>query len=284
MRSSVTPSFDGDKAYQYLREQVEFGPRVPGTAGAVRCRDYFASFFQGLGVSIETMDFTHIDKATGKMIPMTNLLAHFKGIDSLSNKTYLFAAHWDSRPRAEMDPDSTRRNNPIPGANDGASGVAVLMELANLLAREKPRVNIDIVLLDGEDWGKQEDIDEYFLGAKDFVKRNVGDIYKSAILVDMVGDKDLKICREEFSNHYYPQLNDLIWSTASKLGEKAFVDSVGYSVMDDHLSFMTIGIPSADIIDFDYAYWHTTQDTPDKCSPQSLGIVGRVLTELIYKL
>ena len=278
------PFFDGDKAYEYLKEQVNFGPRVPGSENAVKCREYFLSFFHSLGVKVDTMAFTHDDKASDKQIPMANIIAHFRGVDSAVAKNYLFAAHWDSRPRAEYDPDSTKRNSPIDGANDGASGVAILMELGNLLAKEKPRVNIDIALLDGEDWGAPGDIGEYFLGAKDLVKRDITGKYKFAVLVDMVGDKDLKICREEFSNHYFPQLNDVLWNTAGRLGEKSFVDSVGYSVMDDHLSFMTIGIPSAVIIDFDYKYWHTTQDTPDKCSAQSLLTVGRVLTEVIYQL
>lgn len=278
------PQFDGDKAYEYLKEQVNFGPRVPGSENAIKCREYFLSFFRDLGVSVDTMAFTHIDKVSGKKIPMVNIIAHFGGMDSAGGKNYLFAAHWDSRPRAEYDSDSTKRSSPIDGANDGASGVAVLMELSNLLAKEKPRVNIDIAFLDGEDWGAPGDIGEYFLGTKDMVNRDIRGKYKFAILVDMVGDKELRICREEFSNHYFPQLNDIIWNTAAKLGEKSFIDSVGSAVMDDHLSFMTIDIPSAVIIDFDYKYWHTTQDTPDKCSPQSLHAVGRVLAELIYQL
>jgi len=278
------PSFDGGRAYEYLKEQAAFGPRVPGTDDAIKCREYLISFFRGLKLEVDTMSFIHQDKQTGRKIPMTNILIHIKGIDSANNACYLLAAHWDSRPRADRDLDSTKWNNPIDGANDGASGVAVLMELANLFTQAKPRVNVDLVLLDGEDWGREGDLDEYFLGAKDFIQRNIRGKYKFAILVDMVGDKDLKIYREEFSNHYYPKLTDQIWGTASKLGEKAFIDSVGYAVMDDHLSFMTIGIPSAVIIDFNYAYWHTVNDTPDKCSPQSLGVVGRVLAALIYGL
>jgi len=116
------------------------------------------------------------------------------------------------------------------------------------------------------------------------VKRNIADNYYFAVVIDMIGDSDLKVYREEFSNKYSPQITDLIWDVAEKLGETAFVDSVGYAIHDDHLSFMTVKLQSAVIIDFNYPYWHTTHDTPDKCSPQSLQSVGNVITNLLYRL
>ena len=170
------------------------------------------------------------------------------------------------------------------GADDGASGVAVLMELANLFAKQKPRVNIDLALLDGEDFGQPHDVSEYFLGARELAKRGWTDRYKFALVIDMIGDKDLHIYREGFSNRYSTKINDLFWKTAAELGESAFVDSVKYDIQDDHLSFMTRNLPSAVIIDFDYPYWHTLQDTPDKCSPQSLAAVGWVVATVMYRL
>jgi Peptidase family M28 len=278
------PEFDGSRAFEYLVRQVSFGPRVPGTTASADCRNYLVDFFSNLGGAVDTLPFIHDDKTTGKAVPMCNILVHFTGSSPASGDNYLLAAHYDSRPRAEYDPDTTKRNEAIPGANDGASGVAVLMELGNLLASLKTRVNVDIALLDGEDWGRPGDLDEYFLGAKAMLHQNIKGKYKFAILVDMIGDSDLKVYREEFSNKYSPKVTDLVWKTAAELKENRFIDSVGYGVQDDHLSFMTIDLPSAVIIDFIYPYWHTTHDTPDKCSAESLHAVGRVLSTILYRL
>ena len=282
--SVVAPRFDGERAYRFIEEQVAFGPRVPGSENSIRCREYFIEFFDSLGATVDTMQFIHYDKQTGKPVEMVNIIASFNGTDTLDSKRYLLAAHFDSRPRAEYDPDSTKRENWIDGANDGASGVAVLMELGCLFAENKPRGNFDLVLLDGEDYGPPGRLDEYFLGAKEMITRNIKDKYQFALVIDMIGDSDLRIYREEFSNKYSPRITDTIWKIAASLGETAFVDSVGYAIHDDHLSFMTIKLQSAVIIDFNYKYWHTTADTPDKCSPQSLQTVGNVVTNLLYRL
>nr|MBN2277115.1 M28 family peptidase [candidate division Zixibacteria bacterium] len=280
----TVPEFDGNRAFRYIEEQVAFGPRVPGTENSRLCREYLIAFFDSLGAKIDTMEFIHNDRTTGKAIEMVNVIASFTGTDSSDAPRYLLAAHYDSRPRTEYDPDSTKREEWLPGANDGASGVAVLMELGNLISRTKPRVNIDFGLLDGEDWGPPSRLDEYFLGAREMVRRNIKDKYKSALVIDMIGDKDLKIYREEFSQKYIAPLNDMVWGIAAELGETAFIDSVGYAVHDDHLSFNTIRIPSIVIIDFNYPDWHTTHDTPDKCSPASLKSVGRVVATFLYRL
>ncbi len=277
------PDFNGDEAFSYLEKQVSFGPRVPGTEGSAACREYIISFFDSLGAKVDTLVFNHIDKITGKTVRMVNIIAGFSGKDK-DAKRYLFAAHYDTRPRAEHDPDSSKQNEWIPGADDGASGVAVLMELGKLIAEQKPNAAIDFAILDGEDYGRPGDLDEYFLGAKDLVKRGIKGKYQWAITVDMVGDRDLKIYREEFSQKYFPDLNDMVWDIAKELGKTVFVDSVRHQVYDDHLSFMTIKLPAIVLIDFDYLYWHTTHDTPDKCSPASLDAVGDVLATLIYRL
>jgi len=278
------PEFDGGSAMEYLVKQVSFGPRVPGSIASTECRRYLVDFFHNLRLEVDTLPFIHTDKTTGKAISMCNILVHFTGTAAGPKDNYLLAAHYDSRPRAEYDPDTTKRNEAIPGANDGASGVAVLMELGNLLTAQKSRVNIDMVILDGEDWGRPGDLDEYFLGAKAMLNQDIKGKYEFAILVDMIGDSDLKIYREEYSNKYSPKVTDLVWNTAAELKENRFIDSVGYGVQDDHLSFMTVNLPAAVIIDFNYPYWHTTQDTPDKCSPESLRAVGRVLSTILYRL
>lgn len=280
----VVPQFDGERAFSYIEKQVSFGPRVPGSENSAACRGYFESFFTGLGYEVDSMVFIHNDKTTGKPVRMVNQIVRVDGSGGPGAPRYLLAAHYDSRPRAEYDPDSTRREEWIDGANDGASGVAVLMELANLFAEQRPRVNIDLALLDGEDFGQPHDLSEYFLGAREMVKLDFKDKYKFALVIDMIGDKDLRIYREGYSDRYSTKINDLFWKAAAELGESVFVDSVKYDIHDDHLSFMTYKLPSAVIIDFDYDYWHTTHDTPDKCSPQSLQSVGRVVATVMYRL
>ncbi len=283
-RDVIIPDFSGQRAFSFIEQQVAFGPRVPGSDNSAACREYLINFFDSLGASVDTMEFIHTDKFSGEQIRMVNVIAGFDGADTDDTDRYLLAAHYDSRPRAEYDPDSTKRNDWIDGANDGASGIAVLMEIAVLFSEQKPQANIDMVLLDGEDYGPPGHLDEYFLGARDMVRRDIKGKYKFALIIDMIGDKDLKVYREEFSNLYSPQITDYVWKTAQELGESVFIDSVGYAVHDDHLSFLTIKLPSTLIIDFNYKYWHTTLDTPDKCSAESLASVGRVITTLLYRL
>jgi len=282
--SIIVPEFDGERALSYIAKQIEFGPRVPGSSGSLKCRDYLMQYFTEIGGEVDTMMFVHIDKRTGEEIDMTNIIASFNGTGGADEPRYLIGAHFDTRPRAEYDPDTSKREDSIDGANDGASGVAVLMELGNLFAKQKPSANFDLVMFDGEDYGPPGHLEEYFLGARDIVRRNIKDKYKFALVIDMIGDADLQIYREEFSNKYSTELVDEIWATAHELGAGNFVDSIGYAIHDDHLSFMTIGLPAAVIIDFDYPYWHTTHDTYDKCSAESLNIVGKVVTTYLYRL
>ncbi len=281
-RPARVPEFDGDRSFSFLEKQVSFGPRVPGSEGSRLCREYLITYFDSLGAEYDTMQFVHIDKTTGREIRMVNVIASFKGYDT--TRTILVGAHYDTRPRAEYDPDPAKRDAWIDGANDGASGVAVAMELGALFTEEKPAVNVDLVMFDGEDYGPPGRLDEYFLGAKHMVTRGIKGKYEFALVVDMIGDAIQQIYKEEFSTKYSTKLTEKIWELADELGEDSFIDSIGHAIYDDHLSFMTIGLPAAVIIDFDYPYWHTTEDTVDKCSPQSLAAVGRVVTNLLYRL
>jgi Zn-dependent M28 family amino/carboxypeptidase len=199
-----------------------------------------------------------------------------------AGRRIMLCAHWDSRPVSDMDPDSSKTRLPIPGANDGASGVAVLLELGRLIRDHQPPVGVDIVLFDGEDYGSDEWPGGWFLGSKYFMENAGGYRPRLALLVDMIGDADLQIYREGLSQKFAPDLNDYIWAIAAEVGSEAFVDAVGDTVSDDHISLLSKGVKSIDIIDFDYPYWHTQEDTPDKCSAESLGEVGRVLTAAIY--
>jgi Zn-dependent M28 family amino/carboxypeptidase len=171
---------------------------------------------------------------------------------------------------------------PITGANDGASGVAVLMELGNLIAERGPNVNVDLLLVDGEDWGMAGDIDHYLLGSRHFARTGVRGRYHFGFVVDLVGDRDQQIYREEYSQRFIPWLNDLVWQTAAELAIPTFHDSTKWRVHDDHMALNVGGIPTIVVVDFDYPYWHTEHDTDDKCSPEALENVGRVITKIVY--
>lgn len=276
------PAFDGNRAFGYLEKQVSFGPRVPGSAASAQCRDYFYDFFSERCDAVDSQAFDYFDYYSESTVRMVNVLACFEGLDR-KGPAILFLAHYDSRPRAEHAFDTTLAEQPIDGANDGASGVAVLMELANLYKESRPPVNIDLLLVDGEDWGKPGDNDAYLLGSREFARQNVHGKYRFAIVVDLIGDKNQEIYREIYSEKFRKELNDMVWSTAAELQINTFIDSVRYGVIDDHLSLNTGGIPAIVLIDFDYEFWHTEFDTPDKCSPESLTNVGRILAEISYR-
>jgi Zn-dependent M28 family amino/carboxypeptidase len=242
------------------------------------------STLRGLADEVRTQEFTHTGYG-GEQLRLTNIIASFRPKDPAR---ILLCAHWDTRPRAEQDETRSRRNDPIPGANDGASGVAVLMEVAGLLKNIPPSIGVDIVLFDGEDYGKEGDHASYLLGSRYFAEHKGGDyIPRFGILLDMVGDKFLELPRERYSLRYAPDVVAMVWKTAASLGVQQFHDETGEEIMDDHLPLNEAGIQTIDIIDFNYPdptnrYWHTHQDTPEHCSAESLEAVGVVITSVVY--
>jgi Zn-dependent M28 family amino/carboxypeptidase len=208
---------------------------------------------------------------------MANIIATY---GPAAGTRVLLCAHWDTRPIADRDPVPANRSQPIPGANDGASGVAVLMELSRILRASPPKVGVTIVLFDGEDWGRS--LDDMFFGSRYFADHPVGGPFRYAILLDMVGDASLQLPRERNSHEQARTVVDKVWQAAADLGHSEFRSTVGQAIYDDHLPLLAKGIPAIDIIDFDYPYWHTLQDTTDKCSPRSLKIVGDVVRRVIY--
>ena len=275
------PAFDGDRAYRYLVRQVDFGPRVPGTKASLECRDFFFRHFVGLGAEVDSQAFMFFDPYSQTDIPLTNVVARFTGSGGISESIVLMA-HYDSRPRTDYASDPELKDKPIDGANDGASGAAVLMELGHLFAQKAPPCHVDLVLVDGEDWGKPHDLDYYLLGSREFARRGIREKYRFGIVIDMIGDSSQEIYREGYSDRCCRALNDAVWGAAARLGITTFRDTLKYTIIDDHLSLVSAGVPAIDIIDFDYPYWHTEFDTPDKCSPAALANVGRVLAEIIY--
>jgi len=276
------PEFDGERAYQYLCDQVKFGPRVPGSAAWRQCRGYYVNHFASLGLAVDSQVFSFRDPYSGDSIPLVNLIVSCPGV-SESDEAIVLMAHYDCRPRTDFASDTSLLDQPIDGANDGASGVGVLMELARLMAASPPAVDVDLVLVDGEDWGRPRDLDYYMLGSREFARRGIRGKYSFGIVIDMIGDADQQIYREGYSDRFAPELNNMIWGMAAELGISTFIDSVKYHIHDDHLSLNTGGVPAVDLIDFDYPYWHTEFDTVDKCSPESLGNVGLLLTHILYR-
>ena len=280
------PAFDGARAFSHLTAQTAFGPRTPNSQAARECLGYLNEKLQTTADTVVLQEFTHAGY-DGVQLRLTNVFASFRGTGS---DRILLIAHWDSRPRAEQDEHKERRNEGIPGANDGASGVAVLLEIASLLKSSPPPVGVDILLTDGEDYGLEGDLDNYFLGARHFVRtKPVNYVPRFGILLDMVGDTYLEIPKEYYSVQFAPDIVDLVWKKAHELGFPQFVDEPGDPVSDDHLPFNEAGIKTIDLIDFNYPdptnrFWHTHQDTPDKCSPESLNAVGTVLVNVVYSL
>jgi Zn-dependent M28 family amino/carboxypeptidase len=277
---SADPQFDARRAWQHLVKQVQFGARYPGGAGHDACRDYLVRTLRMYTDRVRVQSFMAVNYLLNQRVRADNIIATFgRGPFKL-----LLCAHWDNRPLADQDPHPANRKRPVPGANDGASGVAVLLEIARNLSRMQLNSTIQIVLFDAEDLGHPSKDHEFLQGSR-FFARNLPlkPRPQMAILLDMVGDKDLQIYVEQNSQAYAPNLVEQVWNVAAQLGVSQFVPEARYMVTDDHLPLLQAGIPAIDVIDFDYPYWHTVDDTPDKCSPQSLKAVGDVVLEFVRR-
>jgi Zn-dependent M28 family amino/carboxypeptidase len=260
-RETDPVSFDSLRAYADVQTQVDFGPRIPGTDGHAKIRAWMQAELESAGWVVEV----HETERMGH--PVYNLIAK----RSDAEPQIILGAHYDTRMIADHDPQPTNLNKPVPGANDGASGVAVLLELARALPEDS--VPVWLVFFDTEDNGRIEGWD-WILGSRAFAEE-IPVRPEAVVIVDMIGDADLNIHLEQNSD---VAIRTEIWAIAAQLGYgDKFINEEKYSMLDDHTPFLEAGIPAVDIIDFDYPYWHTTQDTPDKVSAESLGVVGNTL-------
>jgi len=273
------PDFDENLAFEFLERQCEFGPRPPGSQEHEEMRDWLVAELQRRADAVSVQEFTAAD-STGRQYELTNVIASFH---MEATERVLFGAHWDTRPVAEKDPDPAARARPIVGANDGASGVAVLLALADMMSADRPELGVDLVFFDLEDAGKAGGFSSFCLGSAHFAATMGGYAPSYAVVVDMIGDGDLSIPVEVNSAQACPDVVNRVWSAAERVGSGSFVRETGPSMFDDHIPLIQAGVPAALVIDFEYPFWHTHEDTPDKCSPQSLGEVGRVLAELVYR-
>jgi glutaminyl-peptide cyclotransferase len=254
--------FDGGRAYQFVLDQVAIGPRPTGSEAGWKTGDYIIEQLKTLGWKVSTQEFVF------KGVRGRNIIG--KGG---AGPIIILGAHYDTRPAAEKDPDPTQWGEPILGANDGASGVAVLLELARVLPRDSLKRQVWLTFFDAEDRGRLDDW-PFSVGAMDLARR-LTLRPEAVVVVDMIGDMDQHIYYEGFS---HPELSAEIWDVAERLGYRDhFIPEIKHNIIDDHLPFVELGIPATDIIDFDYPYWHTIADTADKVSPDSLERVGRTL-------
>ena len=281
--SQSIPYFDSERAFSYIVKQCDMGPRYPGSDGQIKFANYLENFLKkqdGDTLIIYKHDLKHPYEE--KEITLINFLYRFN--KNLENRM-MFMAHWDTREIADMDKNPENRDKPILGANDGGSGVSILMVLSEILS-EFPLENIgvDLLFVDGEDMGRNGELENFCIGTTKFCEVIPDPYPRYAICLDMVADKDPSFPIEYFSYIQAPWLVNEIWSLANELGYEEFKTNIVGPIYDDHRAlYLNSYIPAIDIIDFDYPYWHTIQDTPKNCSANTLKIVGNVVTEYIYR-
>jgi glutaminyl-peptide cyclotransferase len=266
--TDTTKQFDPQRAYDDIKYQLSLGPRTAGSQAHKQVRSYISSELESAGWQVDEPE----QELDGKSI--YNII----GKRGNGDQWVIIGAHYDSRMFADRDPDQSLRNQAVPGANDGASGVAVLLELGRTLSKNL-NMTIWLVYFDAEDNGTIPGYD-WIMGSQVFVQ-NLENKPDKVIIIDMIGDKDLTIYQELNSDQ---SLTASIWSVANELGYNQFKPAPKNRILDDHVPFIDAGIPAVDIIDIDYPYWHTTQDTLDKVSAQSLKAVGETLTNYLDQL
>lgn len=291
-QSSVT--FNADSAFAFVKQQTTYGPRVPNTDAHTACAQYFTAKFKAYGAQVEVQQF-EAEGYEGTMWQGKNIIASF---NPDIKQRIMLSSHWDSRFIAEEDTDESKQHAAIDGANDGASGVGVLIEIARLLSHSTAKVGVDIVLFDVEDQGAPsyaataETEHSWCLGSQHWSREAFANGYKAeyGILLDMVGASDAVFMKEQISSYYAPQVVDYVWNKAIEMGHgDYFINTKGGTVTDDHLYVNQIAqIPCIDIIDFDIQRggfsetWHTHDDTIDNIDKNTLNAVGSVLVELIF--
>lgn len=278
-RSKAPVEFDGRVALSYVEKQMSFGPRIPNKPGHQQEGDWLLTELRKRADTVVVQEITHPLK-TGEVLHLRNVFARF---NPQATERVLFLAHWDTRPMADKSQNLGQQRLPVPGANDGASGVAVLLGVADALKAKPPASGVDLLFVDGEDFGDFADTNDVLIGSRWFAAHQPpGYQPLYAVLFDMVGDKDLQIYQEGQSMAFAPEVVQRVWQVAAERGhERHFIPRAGQTLIDDHVSLQKAGIHAIDVVDFDYPYWHTTEDTLDKVSAESLQIVGDVAVSLV---
>lgn len=279
------PVFNGNAAFTHLVAQCDFGPRNPGSVGHQKALDYFLNVLTPLADTVSTQSFIEIMPRSKQKVEMHNIIAQF---NPKAKKQIMISAHWDTRPWGDRSLSIMRKDQPILGANDGASGVAILLELAKVLHDNPQKIGVNLVLFDAEDFGSSGDSWSYCKGSQYFAKNLPITLPEYAINLDMVGDANLEIYIERISYKQNPSLVLDLWGLAEELKLSGFKKMAYHSIFDDHVPLYELaGIPAVDIIDFDYPdektnYHHTYNDIVENCSPESLRQVGTLMVHHIY--
>jgi|SRR5262245_4002528 len=273
---------DGARALERVRTQLAFGPRVPGTEAHAAFRRWLVAELERLGAAVERQAFR--DTVADTAWELENVIGRF---GPATGRRIALLAHYDSRPWCDEDPDPAKRSQPVPGANDGGSGVAVLLEVAELLHARTPAVGVDLVFVDGEDLGRHGSPDEYCRGSRHYARQlpptGAPGRPAAAFVFDMVGDRDLGIWDEGNSAARATNLVELIHEAARATRSAHVHRGVRHTVVDDHLPLLEAGVPAVDLIDFDYPPWHTTADTLGNVSAESLAEISRIAAWIVYK-
>ncbi len=289
IQAAEPAAFSGERAMELLIEQTSMGPRTPGSVGNLELRELIITKARQSGLKVQTHIFTSEMPLGNSPVELCNVIVSAGPEGSGAGPRLWLGAHFDTRPISDKDPDILLREKPLVGANDGASGVAVLLHLMELLAQKAPAVGVDLLFFDGEDSGINGSPNTYCIGSQrlastlgDFSNPLSGLQCEGLILLDMIGDRDLLIPMEGYSARNAPAFTEKVFKRATDLGLSAFSTSVGPSVYDDHVPFLQQGIPAVDLIDFQFPHWHTTADIPENCSAASLYQVGTLVTDLVY--
>jgi glutaminyl-peptide cyclotransferase len=280
-RPKPPQEFVGASAFSYIQSQVALGPRVPGTPAHEKMGDWLDSLLRQRADTVVVQSWTHVTAAKTKL-PLRNFIARF---NPAADKRLLLLAHWDSRPVSDS-PTSRDSSHAVQGANDGGSGVALLLGVADVLKRTPPAIGVDLLFVDGEDYGDfTKTPNDVLIGSRYYGAHQLpGGRPLYAVLFDLVADKDLQLYQEGNSLVGAPEVVELVWDTAKELGYGGyFIASPRHTLIDDHLELQKAGIRAIDVVDFDYPPWHTQYDTIDKVSAASLQVVGDVAVELIRR-
>jgi glutaminyl-peptide cyclotransferase len=280
-RQPEAGKFDGEAALGYAKAQLDFGPRVPGTPAAQKAGDWIIEQMRTRADTVIVQSWTHVTKE-GVSLPMRNIIARFR---PEATDRVLYVTHWDSRPKSDQADNLGERQMAVPGANDGASGVGLFVALGDALKTTPPAVGVDLLFVDGEDWGDfGGDLADVVIGSTYFSRNPVDSVYRPifGVVWDMIGDKDLRLPKEGYSLQGAPEVVDRVWRTAAELGhDDVFVNEEIGGVTDDHVPLLRAGMRVINVIDLDYPYHHRPTDTLDKISARSLSIVGEVAEALL---
>ena len=290
------PEFSADSAFCYIKKQTDFGPRVPDTDAQLHCAAWLTKKLAEFGAQTTVQGFESVTFDNTR-IRCYNIIGSY---NPDCPTRIILCSHWDSRPWADNDPDPAKRKTPVDAANDGASGVGVILEIARQLQKKAPEIGVDCIFFDAEDWGpgndyKGEHLDTYWgLGTQYWARNPHAEGYKAryAVLLDMVGGKGAQFSREKYSLMFGKQVVDKVWKAAASLGYTSlFKPADGFYVTDDHYFINTIAhIPAIDIVPYlpdcpassFGPTWHTTQDNIDNIDRKVLEAVGKTLLSVIY--